>query len=262
MKHLMIDYDYDNTTTSTGKSRSYLKIAAAYANVAMKSRPDLKELKECLPGTVNEVTARAFAVMTNLAFALEVALKGKLPSERESNILSRRKGHDLKVLFQNLPKCDQEQIKISVMNILLMDENLFEEYMEICKNGFVEWRYFFEEKKSGKSYKYLTITLFLYALVYCLITGEGFSNLLEPCDFKKQCYVGEWGFFRRVQTIKKEYDDARKLALEEGNGIISSEDEEWLRGIETRLAEVQEDIKRVENSYYEENEKLKRNKTQ
>lgn len=247
------DFDYDNTTTSTGKSRSYLKIAAAYVNVAMRSSLSIEELKECSSGPINEARARAFAVMTNLAFALEVALKGKLPQEREDNILSSRKGHDLKVLFQNLPKCDQEQIMKSVMDIIMMDEDQFNEYMDICKNGFVEWRYFFEESKAGNSYNYLVITLFLYALVYCLITGEGFGNLLEPCAFKRQCYVGEWGVFRRQHVIEKEYNDARKLALKDGNGIITPEDEEWLSGIRSRLAEVQADIKRIENNYYKEN---------
>lgn len=253
MKYSMIDYDYDNTTTSTGKSRSYLQIAAAYVNVAMRSSPNLEELRECSSGPMNEVRARAFAVMTNLAFALEVALKGKLPHEREVRILSNRKGHDLKELFQNLPRCDQEEIKRTVMNILTMNEQLFEKYMEICKDGFVEWRYFFEEKNAKNSYNYFVITLFLYALVYCLITGEGFSNLLEPCDFKKQCYVGEWGFFGKEQMIKQEYDDAKKLALEEGNGIITPEDKKWLSGIKSKLADVQADIKRAEADYYNEN---------
>lgn len=249
----MVDFDYDNTTTSTGKSRSYLKIAAAYVNVAMRSSLSIKELKECSSGPINEVRARAFAVMTNLAFALEVALKGKLPQEREENILSSRKGHDLKVLFQNLPKCDQEQIKKLVTDIIVMDEAHFDEYMDICKDGFVEWRYFFEESKAGKSYDYLVITLFLYALIYCLITGEGFGNLLEPCAFKRQCYVGEWGVFREKRMIEKEYDDAKALALKDGNGIITPEDEAWLSGIQTRLATVQADIRRLENDYYKEN---------
>lgn len=216
----------------------------------MRSAPDLQELRECSSGPMNEVRARAFAVMTNLAFALEVALKGKLPREREVRVLSSRKGHNLKELFQNLPKCDQEEIKMTVMDILTMNEQLFEKYMEICKDGFVEWRYFFEEKNAEKSYNYLVITLFLYALVYCLITREGFSNLLEPCDFKKQCYVGEWGFFRKEQMIKQEYEDAKKLALEEGNGIISPEDEEWLSRIQSRLSEVQAEIKRAESNYW------------
>lgn len=83
-----------------------VQISAAYVNVAMRSTPDLQKLKECSSGPMNEVRARAFAVMTNLAFALKVALKGKLPLEREVRILSNRKGHDLKEVFQNLPKCD------------------------------------------------------------------------------------------------------------------------------------------------------------
>jgi len=69
----MVDFDYDNTTTSTGKSRSYLKIAAAYVNVAMRSSLSIKELEECSSGPINEARARAFAVMTNLAFALSMS---------------------------------------------------------------------------------------------------------------------------------------------------------------------------------------------
>lgn len=237
--------DYDNTTTSTPKSRSYLKIAAAYANVAMRAGLTIEELKGCTGDSINEAKARAFAVMTNLAFAIEVALKGKLSDDK--------KGHNLKLLFNKLPKCDQEQIKMTTKHILVIDDADFDEYLEICKNGFVEWRYFFEEDKNGKTYNYLGITLFLYAIAYCLITGETPDSILEPCDFKKRCYIGEWGFFAEKEKIKKEYREAYKIALEDGNGMITPADEEWLKGIRERLDKIEADIRRVEKQYYIEN---------
>ena len=187
--------DYDNTFMSAPKSRDYLKIAAAYANVAMRAGLTFEELRKCSGETITEVKARAFAVMMNLAFAIEVALKGKLSDERMNAVLRKRKGHELKNLFENIPKCEQEQIRMIVKDILVIDDCVFDNYLEICKDGFVEWRYFFEKDKAGKTYDYLGITMFLYAMLYCLMMGEGAASLLEPCAFKKQCFIGEWGFF-------------------------------------------------------------------
>jgi len=242
-------YDYDNTFVSDDKSRNYLKIAAAYVNVATRARLDYDEFKKCKDDSINEVKARAFAVMTNLAFASEVALKGKLFDEKFSEI-PRNEGHNLKVLFNNLPKCEQEQIKMIMQKILLLDEETFDDYMEICKKGFVEWRYFFEEDKKGKTYDYLGITYFLYTLAYCLIIGEGTAEILEPSEYKKQCYIGQWGFYKEKKKIEEEYGKARLLALKEGGGMITPEDEEWLSSIKNRLEEVKADIKRTEKDYY------------
>lgn len=86
-----------------------------------------------------------------------------------------------------------------------------------------------------------------------MITGEVFESILEPCEFKKRCYVGQWGFFREREKIKKEYREAYKIALADGGGIITPEDEAWLSGIRDRFDKVNADIKRVEEQYYAEN---------
>ena len=97
--------DYDNTLTSTGKSRNYLKIAASYVNVAMRAGLTFEELKTCSGDSINEPKARAFAVMTNLAFGIEVALKGKLTNKR-LRAIHKDNRHNLRILFNKLPRIE------------------------------------------------------------------------------------------------------------------------------------------------------------
>ena len=246
--------DYDNTLMSTARSQEYLQIAAAYVKVAMRSSPSIVELRDSAIGPINEIRARAFAVMMNLAFALEVMLKGKIPEDRLQPVLDRRDGHNLKVLYDTIPKIEQDQMRETVTNILVIDDPTFYRLLDGCKNGFVEWRYFFEERNKGKQYNYLLTTLFLYASVYYFITSESKDNsLLEPCAFKKQCYVGECGVLRTRKEIQIEYDDAVEAAIKDGEGHISDSDQKWLDSIKGRLQAINEEIRRIEQQYVEEN---------
>ena len=248
-----MDFDYDNTLSTDERSRSRLQIAAAYANVAMRAGLTIEELRECTVGPINEARARAFAVMMNLAFALEVAFKGKITDEMLNTITRGRDKHDLKILYGKLPKIEQEQLKMEVKDILVIDDSAFNEYLELCRNGLIEWRYFFEPDKAGKEYNYLGITLFLYASVYYLIAGEQNDSLLEPCTFKKQCYVGQWGVLRTKYALSVEYRNAEKTALKDGNGIISEPDQKWLQSIKERQQINDKEIHRIEKNYDEKN---------
>lgn len=245
--------EYDASVFSTPKSQMHLQIASAYVNVAMRAAPTKDELRACISGPINTTRARAFAVMTNLSFAFEVALKGQLDDEllERLNIggVDRRKGHDLKYLFSKLSRTEQEQLIWSVKNVLIIDDELFNQLFDQCKDGFVEWRYFFEEKTPGKTYDYGRLVPFMYASLYYLLSSEGKDNLLEHSELKKRCFVGNSGLIMQRSQKKKEYKEAVRVSLEDGNGHISPSDAQWIQGIKAQIEEMNEQIRRLEEQY-------------
>lgn len=245
--------EYDASVFSTPKSRMHLQIAAAYVNVAMRAAPTKDELIACISGPINTTRARAFAVMTNLSFAFEVALKGQLDNEllERLNIggVDRRQGHDLRYLFNKLSRAEQEQLIWSVKNVLVIDDELFNHLFDQCKNGFVEWRYFFEEKSPGKTYDYGRLVPFMYASLYYLLSSEGKDDLLEHCALKKRCFVGNSGLILQRSQKKKEYNEAVRISLEDGHGNISPDDAQWIQGIKAQIDDFNERIRELEEQY-------------
>ena len=242
---------YDDTLTTTPRSRTFLEISAAYVNVAMRSGLTVEEMRAAVTGQSTEITARAYAVSMNLAFAAEVALKGKLTEEIVKELKNKKKGHDLVELFEKLPKVEQEQIRMNTELITGLTEEQFDRMMDLCRRGFEDWRYFFENSNASKPYNYFAIISFLYAVVYSLISNEGREEALEDSFFKEQAYVGETGLFLRQHQFKTDLVNAKKLLQEEGVTEISESDKEWIGDIIRNLSETVEQIKKVRAEYKE-----------
>lgn len=243
-------FDYDNTLTSDPRSRERLTIAAAYMNVALRGAPSMDELKDCYNGPITVTRARAFAAMMNLAFAFEVALKGKVSEDRLENIPVRDR-HNLKVLFENMPKVEQDQLRMCVKDILLINESEFDDLLDLCKLGFKEWRYFYEKQYAGRTYAYFHIVGFLYASVYYLICGEGKGHLLEESGFRRLSYIRESGLVTQFHKTVKEFEEAKEISLKDGHGQISDADNAWLQSILDRLNDIVNQVGVVAKQYDE-----------
>ena len=245
--------EYDNSMFSTPKSRTYLQIAAAYVNVAMRAAPKLDELRVCANGPINTTRARAFAVMTNLSFAFEIALKGKIEDSLLAQVnidaVDRRKGHDLKHIFSKLPHAEQKDLIMEVKNIFVIDDAQFHDLFEQCRIGFVEWRYFFEENNAGKVYDYGRLVPFMYASLYHLFSSELKTGLLENCSLKKKAYIGSSGLLTQRAGLQEEYNDAIRDSLKDGYGQITSDDALWIQGIQSQIRELDKQIKDLEEYY-------------
>ena len=242
--------EYNNTLISTYKSRTHLDVSAAYVNVAMRASPSLEELKNCAIGQINPITSRAFATMMNLAFAFEISMKGYLDDDLLEElgigkVKQNQEGHLLRVLFGKLPKIEQDQLRQCVKDIMLIDDAKFDALMELTSNGFVEWRYFFEDKYAGKTYNYLEIVTFLYLAVYYFISNEGKINTLEAGKLRDRAFIGETGIFRKYNNKKKELEEALQIAFEDGNGTISPEDLVWIEGIGNEMKSIIEKISEI-----------------
>lgn len=246
-------YDYDNTLTSTPKSRSHLIIAAAYVNTALRTMPKDEEFQQHNPDSLKEVLSRSFATVTNLSLACEIALKGKLPDDKEQEIREKNQGHDLDVLFHALPSIEQQQAKLCVCETLLIDEATFENRLQYCKDGFIEWRYYYEYLKNGVVFHYIDTVDFLYSLVFYFVSSEGKSKVLEETNRKVINYLGNTGLLQQYDEIKKEYLQAQEIALKDGGGTISESDMKWLNEIKGRLLDNLNEIKEARNQYVSEN---------
>lgn len=243
----MTKEEYDRSVCSDPKSRLYLEVSAAYVNLATRAAPSKKELESAVTNGPFTVIARAFGTLTNLALAVEIAIKGKLDNTTLEEIglepVNTRRGHDLRYLFYKLSQSEQEQLRLCVNNALPSYSAGFDALLDQCKTGFMEWRYFFEDDKKDLQLNYNEIKLFLYASAYYFISGEGKDACLEETKLKKYMFVSESGLYARQRELEKEYNEAREIALRDGDGVISDSDREWLRGIREKYEIV---IKRIE----------------
>lgn len=249
------EFDYDNTLTTDPRSRERLTIAAAYVNVAMRAAPSMEELKDCYNGPITVTGARAIATMTNLAFAFEVAMKGKISEDRLEYIKKNHKWeqHNLKLLFSYMPKIEQEQLRMCVKDILVIDDAVFDKLMDYCQDGFQEWRYFYEKKYAGRKYAYHQAVAFLYASVYYLLVGEGKGHLLEESALRRRSYIGESSLLAQYKKVEQEFEEAKQISLKDGNGTISDSDAEWLESIIDRLRGIVDQLQIVAKQYDEGN---------
>lgn len=227
--------EYNNTLRSTPWSRACWETAAAFVNLAMRGMMTDGELRECADGPVTALKARAFATLTNLALAAEVAMKGVLEgdilAEAGEEPLNRRRGHDLYYLFHRLPGIEKAQMRACVEGIMGVDAGEFDAMLDSIRLGFVEWRYFYEAQYAGKRYDYRRIVFFLFSMTYYFLSNAGREDALEESGLKKAAYIGDSGELREKRRLEEEFRDACQAALRDGNGGISESDAQWQAGI-------------------------------
>lgn len=79
-------------------------------------------------------------MIVNGAFACEMALKYLIAKEGRL-----AHGHSLKILFDDLPKCDKSTLySLLVKNGHQQNENSVDKQIELLSNHFVRWRYSYE----------------------------------------------------------------------------------------------------------------------
>lgn len=156
-----------------------LLIASEYYDVAMHCW----ERASVIPGSIDKPVSNTrlmFVGTMNMAFAIEVALKARLPKIE--------KDHHLDALFDLLEENEQKNIIGGVANLLdeyktCWDENSFRFYLKQSSNNFVEARYSYEEKA------FSVAPMFLDALAQVLLKEQGINRpwrWAKPITFGKK----------------------------------------------------------------------------
>lgn len=98
------------------------------------------------------LTGNIYPCMVNAAFACELFLKAIKATKPETQTFP--KGHDLKILFDNLEAHDKNKI-----DSLYKQEGAtpLGELLEESASAFVEWRYAYEKQTSGHPYDLITL---------------------------------------------------------------------------------------------------------
>ena len=250
--------EYDETLTSTNKSRWLLDIAAAYINSSLHSFDEIYELKDHPEKMTPYKEALVFSTIMLLAFAFEITMKAKLDDSilKQLNMPGIRdngEGHNLEALFNKLPKAEQEQLKMVVTQTVLINEKVFDGLLHYFNNAFQECRYFFEDRYATQRKNYqnncFLIIKFFYTSAYYFISSEGRDDSLEYTPLKEMAHLGEGGFYYRKYEIEKELKEAQETALKDGNGTISESDTKWINRIEQRLQELMNEMEKCREMF-------------
>lgn len=85
------------------------------------------------------------AMVTNGALALELAMKFLIYNENKQFEC----GHDLAMLFSQLPKVHTDILKPEIYSEINQNEETFKENINNISNLFIDYRYFFEHESLG-----------------------------------------------------------------------------------------------------------------
>jgi hypothetical protein len=91
------------------------------------------------------------AHIVTLSFTIELLLKSLHYSAVNDNKLIE--GHDLKELFNDLPRDMQDKIRYAFKK-RLPNYSLFDEMLDEHRNSFKDWRYFYEKKFGSFNYQF------------------------------------------------------------------------------------------------------------
>lgn len=111
-------------------------------------------------GPISMAQGRLYPYAVNMAFACELYMKAIQMHFDENECFT--KTHDLKIIFDELPEFEKEYIRLGYGDCHCTEP--FDLFLNNHKNVFEEWRYIFQDGKSGKTFNYSGFQAFAFSL--------------------------------------------------------------------------------------------------